>query len=425
MLNSTFVEEYALTVYVMSRDVPWFIKFLDIYKVYQTIQYLGAMACYYASMWWPTGLFMIAFWTTLNSHLGVSEKLQKRMDVLDTLVVNLHARIDEKDRELNEVYDRVMQTIKVVEIIIGRLDTIQLQTNATDAKLLGLEEKVERLVANTNETSHRQSILITENQIQIDATDDKLLELEETVERMMVRTNEIPRLGTEIDELRVTLNRTDFGLDSLGTDVGGLMCIRRDTHINMYIHPLEVVQGIAVTHSKSRSYWPSLYAFQRDNSPEVHSTEIIMKGICADNIGSSTRARKGDLCIDWIRLGEFPYLFNLTIIADAYHGFTQYASSKTLEILVVTSRNENGIMARDNCGPYKEYPLVSYNWLHRFPSLETLDFSGISVDLLSTSDIAECMFLEGFPKLRVIRGVGSKTNMKLVQYCSTKGIVLE
>lgn len=439
MLNSTVVEEYALIVAVMSNDLPWFQKFLNIYKVYQIIQYLVDMACYYAMMWWPVGLALIVFWNALKSARDVSEKLQTRVDILEAHVIQMHAQIDETEIELKAAIDIATENSKVVEIMIVKLGNQQLQTDDTDAKLLGLEEKVKILVANTKELSRcmeydetemeLQSNLITENQIQIDATDAKLLELEEIVERIVDRTKEIPRLGTEMDELRLKKNETDAKLLGLEKDVDTfvdtLTVIKNNTHINMYRHPFEVAR--AITSGALRpSLWPSIYTFQRDNSPAVHSTEIIMKGICADYINTPNRARNGDCCIDWVLLCKFPFVSKLTIIADAYHGFTQYASSLTLEILVVTSINEKGTMAQDNSRVhYAEYPLVSYEWLYRFPSLEILDLIGTGVDLLSTSDIAEFIFLEDFPKLKVIRGVGSKTNMKLVRYCSAKGIVLE
>jgi hypothetical protein len=296
-----------------------------------------------------------------------------------------------------------------------------------------------------------QSNLITENQIQLDATDAKLLELEEIVERIVDRTKEIPRLGTEIAELRLNKNDTNaklFGLEKdveriaeetkeiprvrrvidehqVQTDANAARLLEVDDTVKI-LKNLPIIDmsigAVWITRIKAHSYIDPeiIYRVCKSNTYPAWASVIYITGIRGYDQVTHYYAQSTLPCVTWHHIMTFRCLDTLTIIADAYHGFTRDASSDTLKTLVITNITKDGRTVT-----YRDYPLVSYEWLHRFPSLETLDFSGIPVDLLSTSDIAEFIFLEDFPKLKVIRGVGSKTNMKLVRYCSAKGIVLE
>ena len=133
--------------------------------------------------------------------------------------------------------------------------------------------------------------------------------------------------------------------------------------------------------------------------------------------------------VNWSRLAEFSNLETLTIVADAYNGFTTQASSNSCMVLNITSFTECSAREVMVYNPisntktlYNNYSMPSFEWLTRFPNLVIIDFSNTSVPMLDAEDIVD--FLPYCPNLKAICGMGSTYNDKLVCYCKSNGIVV-
>jgi hypothetical protein len=133
--------------------------------------------------------------------------------------------------------------------------------------------------------------------------------------------------------------------------------------------------------------------------------------------------------VNWSRLAEFSNLETLTIVADAYNGFTTQASSNSCMVLNITSFTECSAREVMGYNPisniktlYNNYSMPSFEWLTRFPNLVIIDFSNTSVPMLDAEDIVD--FLPYCPNLKAICGMGSTDNDELVCYCKSNGIVV-
>jgi hypothetical protein len=133
--------------------------------------------------------------------------------------------------------------------------------------------------------------------------------------------------------------------------------------------------------------------------------------------------------VDWSRLAEFSNLETLTIVADAYNGFTTHASSNSCMVLHITSFTECSAREVMEYNPisntktvYNNYSMPSFEWLTRFPNLVIIDFSNTLVSMLDAKDLVD--FLPYCPNLKAICGIGGTDNDELVCYCKSNGIVV-
>ena len=122
------------------------------------------------------------------------------------------------------------------------------------------------------------------------------------------------------------------------------------------------------------------------------------------NTTTLTLSNRSNTChVDWTKLNRLPNLTKLTVVSHAITGFLEYASSSSLTHLII--------------GEHVNTAPATFNWITRFPNLESID----TKEIPNLTNILD--FLPDCPKLKRIRIFAAST--ALTRYCVANGIELE
>jgi hypothetical protein len=139
--------------------------------------------------------------------------------------------------------------------------------------------------------------------------------------------------------------------------------------------------------------------------------------ISLTNYSSQPQLGNSNVMLDWTKLSLFPLLKTLTVEGYAFIGFSEFATSSSLEQLVITNKGvRDGTPGATNI--FNENK--SFKWLPRFPNIRSINIGGLyhfdtSIDLLD--------FLPNCPNLKYIRIHSASSS--LTRYCLENHIELD
>jgi hypothetical protein len=337
---------------------------------------------------------------TNNSECDLAS-VMNRLDTLTAIVRVMHTQLNETASELSETKRNLLEAKSHVSRL-GRMVVDSHRKNETlEIRMAAMEAAFGSLIEENREIPGLRT-KIDEQKIQIDVLNDKLVAVEDKVES--------------------SVGRADGEQHRIGMLLPQPYC-----NTNAY----NKIKSKAITVKTPLTIMDSIHGYDKYTREMYIHNELCIDDTVAYTVNDVFNHIP---IINWGRLIEFPCLEELTVVADAYVGFTKYASSSSCRILKITSVTKCGkdvIVSTTNKITQLLhdvlYPCLwvsgHFGWLTRFPKLEVIDFMDTRQHMLHDEDIVD--FLPHCPSMRSIRGIGSKDNIKLVRYCSVNGITLE
>lgn len=336
--------------------------------------------------------------------------------------------------DLALLWNRLDTLTAIVRVMHTQLNETVSELSETKRNLLEAKKAVNRLTIGLAECNAKNKVL-----------EDRIIAIDVLLEDVMEYNHTVPpsKLNIKEDGPEAIVDILEYDAKMKSED--NMDVLREVPLIDMINTPCiqrlkNMTTGTGIVGEKILVFKPMFFQLMQDQVYRADEEDMYIYGIGDVFCSKVAMVNHKNPSVDWTRLIEFTNLNILHIRGDAFYGFAMNASSNTIKTLVfediIHTLNKFHVTvgkSKLNChannidlSGFKEepgpYTNLSYDWLSRFPNLETLDLGSCTKDGVLQNIVD---FLPHCPSMRSIRGIGYRYSIQLVRYCRVNGIALK